>query len=188
VLGESAQNLEIRQHNILEDELEASHYDLVHCRFPLEHLPDPVRALRRMVDATRPGGWLLAEAADCISYAAADPVHPHTAEFERFSQALFAAVQTTRSIDFVFGRRLPALVDGLGVEELGHDAVALTGRGGSPTARFFHMTGELLRESAIAAGALSAADFHERKAAYEDPSFWFVGLTVFGVWGRRRGS
>jgi SAM-dependent methyltransferase len=180
-----APNLEVRRHNILDDELEAAHYDLAHCRFLLEHLPDPERALRRLFGALRPGGWLLAESGDCISYAAADPAHPRAAGFERISQALFSALQASGPIDFYFGRRLPALIDGLGVQELAHEAVALLGRGGDPTARFFQMTGELLREPVIASGALSAADFDARKGAYEDPSFWFVGLTVFGVWAQR---
>jgi SAM-dependent methyltransferase len=180
-----APNLEVRRHNILEDALEGSHYDLAHCRFLLEHLRDPARALRRLLGALRPGGWLLVESSDRLSYAAADPAHPRAEGFERISRALFTAMQSTGPIDFYFGRRLPALLDGLGLEDLGHEAVALTGRGGGPTAKFFHMTGDLLREPLVATGALSAADFDARKGAYEDPSFWFVGLTVFGVWGRR---
>jgi 2-polyprenyl-3-methyl-5-hydroxy-6-metoxy-1,4-benzoquinol methylase len=186
--GHRFANLLVRRHNILEDELESAHYDLAHCRFLLEHLSDPSRAIRRLVDAVRPGGWLLLEAGDAISYTAADPKHPRAAGFNRISQALFAAMQATGTIDFRFGRLLPALAEKFGIQVLGHDGVALTGRGGGATARFFQMTGELLRDGAIAAGCLTDADFEERKPAYEDPSFWFVGLTVFGVWGRRAGS
>ena len=44
--GHGLPNLEVRRHHILEDELEPAHFDLVHCRALLMHLPDPVRALR----------------------------------------------------------------------------------------------------------------------------------------------
>jgi len=51
-------NVEVRQQDILTDDLESGHYDLVHCRFLLMHLPDPRRALERMVRAVlqRVGG------------------------------------------------------------------------------------------------------------------------------------
>jgi hypothetical protein len=32
---------------------------------------------------------------------------------------------------------------------------------------------------------LTKADFDELDRAYDDPSFWFVGYTLFGAWGRR---
>jgi hypothetical protein len=63
----------------------------------------------------------------------------------------------------------------------------LTGRGGDPTARFVQMTDELLRERFVAAGVLTEADFDELQRAYDDRSFWFVGFTLFGAWGRRPG-
>ncbi len=59
--GHELPNLEVRRHNLLEDELEVAHYDLVHCRAVLQHLRDPLRGLRRLFDAVRPGGWLLVE-------------------------------------------------------------------------------------------------------------------------------
>jgi 2-polyprenyl-3-methyl-5-hydroxy-6-metoxy-1,4-benzoquinol methylase len=54
--GHHLPNLEVRQHNLIEDGLEAAHYDLVHCRFVLQHLPDPAEGLRRLLNAVRPGG------------------------------------------------------------------------------------------------------------------------------------
>jgi hypothetical protein len=82
--GHGLPNLEVRRHNILEDDLEAAHYDLVHCRALL-------------------------------------------------------------------------------------------------------MTGKLVRDRIVAAGVLTEADFDQLERAYDDPSFWFVGFTMFGAWGRRPG-
>jgi hypothetical protein len=90
-------------------------------------------------------------------------------------------------IDPTLGRRLPALVEGCGVRDLGHEGVTLTGRGGSPLARFGQMTNDLLRGRLVAAGVLTEVDFDELRRAYDDPSFWFVGFTVSGAWGRRPG-
>jgi SAM-dependent methyltransferase len=181
-------NLEVRRHNILEDDLEEGHYDLVHCRAVLMHLADPIWALRRLVDAVRPGGWLLVEEGDVCSFGATDPWHPRAAEFDRRTQTLWSALQDTGDMDTSFGRRLPALVAGFGIQELGHGGVCFTGRGGSPVARFLQMTDKLLRSRFVASGVLTEKDFDELHRAYDDPSFWFVGLTIFGAWGRRPGE
>src|SRR5262249_24957355 len=106
-------NLQVRRHDILADELEAAHYDLVHCRFVLEHLPDAQRGLRRLLDAVRPGSWLVVEDFDGSALRAADPAHSRSAEFERRMGAILAALQARGPIDTTFGRRLPALVAGL---------------------------------------------------------------------------
>jgi SAM-dependent methyltransferase len=174
-------NLEVRRHNILEDDLEAAHYDLVRCRALLMHLPDPIRALRRLVNAVRPGGWLLVEEADgSASFGAADPGHPRAARFDRSSRALWAALKAAGTMDLDFWRRLPALLEGLGVRDLGHEGVTLIARGGDPLARFLQMTDELLRDRFVAAGVLTQADFDGLHRAYDDRSFWFVGFTLIG--------
>ena len=186
--GPGRPNLEVRRHDILEDDLEAARYDLVHCRALLMHLPDPVRPLRRLVHAVRPGGWLLVEEADgAASFAAADPAHPRAAGFDRRTRALWAFLKAAGTMDLDFGRRLPALFEQLGVRDIGHEGVTLTGRGGDPQARFVQMTDALLRGPVVAAGVLTEADFDELHCAYDDPSFWFVGFTLFGAWGRRPG-
>jgi SAM-dependent methyltransferase len=183
--GHGLSNLEVRQHNILEDGLEAAHYDLVHCRALLMHLPDPLRALRRLVSAVRPGGWLLVEEADGSAFGAAEPWHPRAAGFDRKTRALSAALKAIGTMDLDFGRRLPALFEGFGARDLGHEGVTLIGRGGDPLARFVQMTDKLVRGRVVAAGGLTEADFEELERAYHDPSFWFVGYTLFGAWGHR---
>ena len=186
--GHGLPNLEVRQHNILQDDLEAAHFDLVHCRALLVHLPDPVRALRRLLGAVRPGGWLLVEeAGGSASFGAVGPGHPRAAEFDRSTRALCAGLKATGTMDLDFGRRLPALFEELGARDIGNEGVILTARGGDPLARFCQMTDKLTRDRVVAAGVLTEADFDELSRAYDDRSFWFVGYTLFGAWGRRPG-
>jgi hypothetical protein len=133
----------------------------------------------------RPGGWLLVEEVGSASFGSADPGHFRAAGFDRSSRALWAALKASGTMDFDLGRRLPSLFEGLGVRDLGHEGVTLTGRGGDPMARFIQMTDELLRDRTVAAGVLTEEDFDELGRAYHDRSFWFVGFTLFGAWGRR---
>jgi ubiquinone/menaquinone biosynthesis C-methylase UbiE len=186
LVGHGFANLEVRRHDLLAEELEAGCYDLVHCRFLLMHLAEPLRALQRLAAAVRPGGWLLVEEMDVAAFGAADPAHPRAAGFDRRIQALHAALQATGTIDPCFGRRLPALVEGQGFRDVGYDGVTLIGRGGDTLARNRRMNLQLLR-GRFSAEALTEADLDELERALGDRSFWFVGFTSFGAWGRRPG-
>jgi 2-polyprenyl-3-methyl-5-hydroxy-6-metoxy-1,4-benzoquinol methylase len=52
-------HVEVVRHDILIDELEPEHFDLAHTRYLLIWLPQRAEALRRIVSAVRPGGWVL---------------------------------------------------------------------------------------------------------------------------------
>ena len=60
-------NLEVRRHDIASEPLEEGAFDLVHARLVLVHLPERETALRRIVRALKPGGWLLIEEFDSLS-------------------------------------------------------------------------------------------------------------------------
>jgi hypothetical protein len=100
---------------------------------------------------------------------------------------VWTALKAAGILDLDFGRRLPPLFEAFGVRDLGHEGVALAARGRDPLARFVRMTDQLHRERFVAAGVLTEADFDELIRAYDDQTFWFVGFTLFGAWGRRPG-
>ena len=56
-------NVEVRVHDICSDPLEAE-FDIIHARLVLEHLPERLNVLDKLVAALRPGGWLLIEDLD----------------------------------------------------------------------------------------------------------------------------
>ena len=65
-------NLEIKVHDVLEADLPEREFDLVHMRLVLAWLGEPGVALRRLIDALQPRGWLVAEEMDFVS-AVPDP-------------------------------------------------------------------------------------------------------------------
>lgn len=182
-LGEP--NLEVRQHDILNDPLETSQYDLVHCRAVLMHLSDPQRALQKMAAAVRPGGWLFIEEGDYISYAAVDADHPAAAPFNRGGRAIIEAMAAESILAPYFGRQVPGLLTLLGFQDVGHDGTTWVNRGGDAGAQFMQMGLKLVKPRMVAAGVLMEADFDEIDRMCSDPAFQFVDLTFFGAWGRR---
>jgi SAM-dependent methyltransferase len=182
-LAEVPENVTVRRHDILTDDLEPDGFDLVHCRALLLHLPDPARALRRMAEALCPGGWLLVEDADYSSFAAT-PGHPAAEVFDRVARAVHNEYLSDR-MDILFGARLPGLVDELGLQARGGEALGFRRDGGSPEAEMFRISWIAARDSAIAAGVCSAEELDTMIAAFADPTFSFQDSLSVAAWGRR---
>src|SRR5262249_37819277 len=109
-----APNLEVRRHDVTADDLERETFDLVSSRKVLEHLAVPSSALGRMVEALRPGGWLLVEDSDLASFMRVS--FPHR---QRFEQAYAKFLEALRSAGFqaTLGVRLGDELRALGLQD-----------------------------------------------------------------------
>src|SRR6516165_8027107 len=182
-------NLEVRQHNILEDPLDAlgpGSFDLVCSRLMLFWLVGRQEAaIRRMVECLRPGGWLVDEDGDWGTLAPVDPSHPYSALYSRAARA--GGWWASRGYDPFFGRKLQVLFERCGLKNIRHEATAEVVRGGSPWARWWQQTLEAIREWERAERGLTKAREEEYKALltpWIDPSFWFQNALVHACWGQ----
>jgi SAM-dependent methyltransferase len=173
-------NFEARQHDITKENAPDGNFDFVHARWLLHHLPEPELAVRRMIDALRPGGWLLLEEVDFF------PVHTSTSQvYIDFMVALTGNVVRASGRDCFWARALPGLVAGMGIQHLGGEGDFSLLRGGSPVAEFFSLTAEQMRERMLASGELSAERLDEALALLDSPDFWAFGGGGVAVWGQR---
>ncbi|MGH2501120.1 MAG: class I SAM-dependent methyltransferase, partial [Ktedonobacterales bacterium] len=53
--------MEVQRHDVTQDPLPPDRFDLIHARLVLLHLPTADQVLRQLVEALKPGGWLLIE-------------------------------------------------------------------------------------------------------------------------------
>ena len=180
----SVPNLEIRQHDIIKDDLEIGQYDLVHCRALLMHLPEPEKGLKRMADAVRPGGWLLVEEPDYGSILSTDITNPSAAFFTTTLRAFFDFLRK-RGTDTYFGRRVSGLVEQLGFVDVGQEGWTRIFRGGEPMTRFAAANFQMGAKPMIAAGLLTQDQYDSIQRLFLDPTFYYPGLTLFASWGRR---
>jgi SAM-dependent methyltransferase len=116
-------HVEICLHDVARDELPLETFDLVHARLVLVHLPNRDKALRSMVHALKPGGWLLIEEADpalqpfsCLD--AHGPEHELANQIRRGFRSLLSA----RGADLAFGRKLPRFLREAGLVNVAADA------------------------------------------------------------------
>jgi SAM-dependent methyltransferase len=162
--------VERRRFDLVDDDLEAEAYDLVHARSVLLHVADPEAALGKMVVALRPGGVLVVEDADLTMFAACDPDHPHSAGFEACMRQ-FTASMVSSGVHTKLGPRLPALLSKIGLGDVDCAARLLILRGGSPGATLW------MRNIANALGDVALP-------ALDDPTFWFASTLRVQAWGR----
>ena len=199
--GVEAENLELRRHDILVDPLADEEFDLVHCRFVLEHLPGRLDALARMVRILAPGGWLVIED---MTFG------PERTATRRGAATIGAVIEMLKLLlrrhghDGAFGRRLPVHLGRAGLTEIGAEGTQLVLIGGTPSvdwavptfARLRHLlfdddgalAGRPVQRAFAVAPALRRSaerrlDQLERLLA--DPEFVFLAPTFVSAWGRR---
>lgn len=178
-------NLEVRKHDITKENLEEGHYDLVHCRALLANISEPEKALERMTQALKKGGWIFVEEPDYGLSEAIDPNYPSAAIFNKLIRIGLDVMQKMGIGNPFFGRRVRSLVENLGLLEVDHEALIHVCRGGETWARMQAMTVQTVAPPMITAGLFTQEEYEVAWRLYRDPGFYFFGSSGFSAWGRR---
>jgi SAM-dependent methyltransferase len=176
------ENLEVRRHDIVTDDLEENRYDLVHARLFLEHLPARDAVLAKLVRALRPGGVIVLESVD---YVAAVPVSDLGATEHAHAQAVRLEAFTKLGLDLYLGRRLPAKLRAEGLVGIGNEGQVFVMEGGSPGARWFRLSLSHLRARLVGDGLLSDEEIDRMLALFDDPDWAAYSPIILAAWGRR---
>jgi SAM-dependent methyltransferase len=187
VLSElSHPNLEVRAHDVLVDDLPKGEFDLVHVRLVLAWLTEPRAALRRLVAALRPGGWLVAEELDFAS-AVPDPTMGDAAcaRFARLVRAHNAVLAERHGFDCTYGRRVAGDLEASGLTDGGAEGRASMWRGGEAGGLIWRLTIAQLRETMIADHLMGSADLDAAMALCAQARFSSLSPVMVAAWGRR---
>jgi ubiquinone/menaquinone biosynthesis C-methylase UbiE len=165
---------------------EEAAYDLVFSRFLLTHLPQPRRAVERLVRAARPGGLVVGEDIEF----AAHFCYPTCPAFDRYVSLYQQAVQR-KGGDPNIGPRLVSLFMDAGLRRVGVEVVQPTFRSG-PGKRIAPVTMEHIREAVVTAGLASANEVDgiiaDLDSFARNPRTILSLPRIFQVWGRREGQ
>ncbi|MEV6010974.1 methyltransferase domain-containing protein [Streptomyces sp. NPDC051976] len=115
--------IEVLRHDVAADPPPPGAFDLVHARLVLVHVTDRAEALRRMVQALRPGGWLLLEDADPALQPLLCP--DESGPEQRLANRLrtgFRTLMAARGADLGYGRTLPRVLREAGLADVAADA------------------------------------------------------------------
>jgi SAM-dependent methyltransferase len=177
-------NVEVHGEDIRVEDPGGGPFDLAHCRQLLIHMIDPAAVLARMVAALRPGGWLFVEEADAGLLACSG--HPDAGWATEFTRKVLVRYAEQTTMDLFFGRRLPPLLIGLGLEEVEARGLTRFGRGSDLELTRHRISLAGLRERSLSLG-FRAEDWDRLTAVMADPGLELFGLTLVGAWGRKRG-
>jgi len=183
-------NLRVVHHNILEDPLDAlglGSFDLVCSRLMLFWLAGKQeKAIQRMVQCLRSGGWLVDEDGDWGTVMPVDSSHPLYANYQKAWHG--GDWWASRGYDPEFGRKLPVLFERCGLKNIQHEASTEIIRGGTPWARWWKESLEGIQISEHTDGSLTPAREEEYKALItplDDPTFWFLSVLLHCCRGQR---
>jgi SAM-dependent methyltransferase len=131
IAGLQAPCLDVRQIDVLRDDIEEGSYDLVVARALLHHLTPARKALERMVAALKPGGVLLSIEPDMLPCTVAEPD-----SMRAFWQGWLKWSVDAR-IDYFVGSKITAWLDSLGLEDIAGEGTTAHFNGGSDWAIYW---------------------------------------------------
>jgi SAM-dependent methyltransferase len=176
-------NVEVCRHDIVVDPLPEEEFDLVHARLVLVHVPERLIALRRMVQALRPGGWLLIEDGDGVMtmHSCLDPQTDDEHLANRMRSGLMELL-AERGVDFGFARSLFRLLQGEGLVDVAGDGYVAF----SDAVRTLERANILqLREMFVASGIVTEGEVERFVAWLDDPRPALAAPFLLSAWGRR---
>ncbi len=180
-------NLQVDEHNVVTDEITSGPFDLVHCRFLLEHIFQQAPAvIDRMIGALKPGGWLIIEEADHGTNRAAVPDHPLSDRYNRTWDSVVQALADLGTNLPTFGRQVPPLLYESELLNVGSSGTYDVCAGGSEWAEMLRLAVVSLTAAADSIPGVDRDDLSSVQTALGDPSFYLGQMTAVRAWGQKR--
>jgi SAM-dependent methyltransferase len=178
--------LGVLAHDLSTDPLPDEHYDLVHARLTLGHLPARRDILRRLAAAVAPGGVLLVEDWDAsrtdmvLAAPGIEDAEIYTLYQETVGTRVFAATGTDR----IWARRIHSAMIEEGLSDVDTVIHSRAWPGGGPGCRLIGATLGQLRGRLLAAG-VGADQLDRVELLLRDPRLVLAGHLLFSTSGRR---
>lgn len=176
----------VHRHDVTRDPLPDDCFDLIHARLVLLHLPTAEQALRQLVTALKPGGWLLIEDFDMRFVDRTFPTADRAAAIvlQRVYAAVIQSVEA-HGQPAGWGRGLYQRLRAADLLDVGMEGRFAVWSGGSARARLDRVNVEQVRVEAVARGLVTEAEVEQALALLEDPNTAFSSPVMFSAWGRR---
>ena len=168
---------------IVEDWVEESQYDCIYARFLLTHLVDPLRTLRQMLQAVRPGGMTVVEDIDFGGYFC----HPQCAGFDAYVR-LYRAAAARQGADADIGPKLYGMLLDAGWQNVKVNLVQPTfasGEGKQTAVLTLVNIADSILAGKLATEAELQSAIDDLTRFTDDPRTLISLPRVFQVWGRR---
>jgi len=166
-----------------------SFYWLLECNIQQAHAQSHQRALKKIIEALRPGGWLVLEEPDFSVARVVTGPKGLGRSVQRVNEAIQHMFSNT-GLDPAFGVKLPGLLQEMGLVNLAVENDTPLVQGGSPMATIMKLSAHQLAEKYLATGRVTKTDLTRYIRFAEDPDSWAVYRATVAVVAQkpRKGS
>jgi SAM-dependent methyltransferase len=179
-------NVDLLRHDIGVDPLPEGMFDLVHARAVLTFVPERRSALRRMITALKPHGWLVIEELIPPITEALDPADEPDIELVHKARNAIMEMVRRRGGDSSFAREIPRLMRDAGLTDVGAEGYFLPFRTDA-VAGLAKANIDQLGPSFVDHGLMSPAELDHFRRLLEQPDLLYpASMALISVWGRRQ--
>ncbi len=164
--SEGSDNLEVRQHDVVHDDLPADEFDLVHARAVLQTIEQRESVLDKLVRATKPGGWVVVADPEWSAFEQ-QPLPP---SFRALYDAMMATAQEANGYDRHWANRLLPAFQKRGLRDIECHGDTSTMHGGTESAEWLILAYERAAPLLVQAGHIEqqTVDAGLREARRDD--------------------
>ncbi len=179
-----SQPFEVRRHDVATEAPPGDDFDLVHARLLLVHVPERDSALRSMVAALKPGGWLFVEDADtALQPLACLDEHGDEQRLANRLRLGFRQLLAQRGADLAFGRTLPRRLREAGLVDVRADAFFPVT---SPACNLLELaTMEQVRDRLETAGIVTREEIEQHLSNIAAGRLDVATAPMISAWGRK---
>ncbi len=182
-----AGNLEVRQHDIVTDPLPESHFDVVHARLVLAHVQERRVAVTRILQALKPGGFLLVSDFDTTwKPVFAAPSKASGTLYRQVIDRLHRMLQDT-GLELHWARNAHQVLEETGYEKLGVSGFCESWSGGSPGAQLQRANVMQAADAMVQKGLITESKLQKFSALLDNPDLVVGSYLMLSTWGYRPG-
>ncbi len=176
-------NMIVREHDISADRLPAEHFDLVHARAVLQHIPQRIEVVDTLKDLLKPGGWLVLEDGNFMEFAEQPLPEPYQTVHKLVAGATH---ETWREPNF--GLQLPHVMRQAGFEDIDAVGDVWAMRPGEASGEWWFLALERAIPKLVEFEVIDAEQGADALAQVRAPGFVMLSSTSISCTGRKPGS
>lgn len=178
-------HLKVARHDVVADAIPPARYNLIHARLLLTHLPRRHDVLVALIQALRPGGWLVIEDFCTVFERSTQPFNDEEAQLRKVHVALGEFLARAAENQSDYATSLPQLLASLGLGDVGGEGRLVFGRGGSPAVQVVEAGLRQVGEQMNAAGLVDRPALDQAIVSLNRPTSIISVPLMVSAWGRR---
>lgn len=178
--AEMPSNVIVRQHDVTTEPLPSEHFDVVHARAVIQHLPEREDVLGRLFSALKPGGAMVIEDGAMLEFAEQSLPEPYGSVHRLIATAAHEEWRDPNA-----GVRVLGWMRDLGMEDLEVTGDVWTMRPGEAAGEWWFLALERAVPRLVEFGVVSETDAAAMMAQVREPGFAMLSPTSIATVGRK---